>query len=314
MLSREKAPRPHREPSPSLMSETSNSTAFRFLPLALELAMTHSENATPTSTPRHELRKGTRVYELRMRNCSPWHACSGLPHNALHSSSNLRSLPDKGFFCFFHLWSFHDYFNSLSVHSAHGKHIPLVPSPCSHQLMLTCRRKPVSTLRHVLVCGDQTCGKPFMVGTYCTCQTCGKPFTVCTYCTCQTCGKPFTVGTYCTCQTCGKPFMVGTYCTCQTCGKPFIVGTYCTCQTCGKPFTVGTYCTCQTCGKPFTVGTYCTCQTCGKPFTVGTYCTCQTCEKPFTVGTYCTCQTCGKPFMVGTYCTCTIKCPFSVSR
>ena len=30
-----------------------------------------------------------RVYELRMRNCSPWHtACSGSPHNALHSSSN----------------------------------------------------------------------------------------------------------------------------------------------------------------------------------------------------------------------------------
>ena len=45
-------------------------------------------NATPTSTPRQEVRKGTRVYELRMRNCSPWHtACSGSPHNALHSSS-----------------------------------------------------------------------------------------------------------------------------------------------------------------------------------------------------------------------------------
>ena len=29
-----------------------------------------------------------RVYELRMRNCSPRHtACSGSPHNALHSSS-----------------------------------------------------------------------------------------------------------------------------------------------------------------------------------------------------------------------------------
>ena len=31
-----------------------------------------------------------RVYELRMHNCSPWHtdtACSGSPHNALHSSS-----------------------------------------------------------------------------------------------------------------------------------------------------------------------------------------------------------------------------------
>ena len=31
-----------------------------------------------------------RVYELHMHNCSPWHsdtACSGSPHNALHSSS-----------------------------------------------------------------------------------------------------------------------------------------------------------------------------------------------------------------------------------
>ena len=46
-------------------------------------------NATPTSTPRQEVRKGTRVYELRMHNFSPWHAaCSGSPHNALHSSSN----------------------------------------------------------------------------------------------------------------------------------------------------------------------------------------------------------------------------------
>ena len=43
-----------------------------------------SENATPTSTPRQE---GTRVYELRIRNC-PWYtACSGSPHDALHSSS-----------------------------------------------------------------------------------------------------------------------------------------------------------------------------------------------------------------------------------
>ena len=46
------------------------------------------ENAMPTSTPRQEVQKGTRIYKLRMRNCSPWHtACSGLPHNALYSSS-----------------------------------------------------------------------------------------------------------------------------------------------------------------------------------------------------------------------------------
>ena len=31
--------------------------------------LTHSENTMPTSTPQQELRKGLRIYELRVRNC-----------------------------------------------------------------------------------------------------------------------------------------------------------------------------------------------------------------------------------------------------
>ena len=61
--------------------------------------MRHSkQTATLLLTKRHanfdtstSVKGYVRVYELRMRNCSPWHtACSGSPHNALHSSSNLR--------------------------------------------------------------------------------------------------------------------------------------------------------------------------------------------------------------------------------
>ena len=57
------------------------------------------QTATLLLTKRHansrqEVRKGTRVYELRMHNCSPWHtACSGSPHNALHSSSYVMCSP-----------------------------------------------------------------------------------------------------------------------------------------------------------------------------------------------------------------------------
>ena len=59
--------------------------------------MRHSkQTATLLLTKRHanfdtstRSAKGHAVYKLRMRNCSPWHtACSGSPHNALHSSSS----------------------------------------------------------------------------------------------------------------------------------------------------------------------------------------------------------------------------------
>ena len=50
----------------------------------LLLTKRHANFDTSTSAKGY-----ARVYELRMRNCSPWHtACSGSPHNALHSSSN----------------------------------------------------------------------------------------------------------------------------------------------------------------------------------------------------------------------------------
>ena len=49
----------------------------------LLLTKRHANFDTSTSAKGY-----ARVYELRMRNCSPWHtACSGSPHNALHSSS-----------------------------------------------------------------------------------------------------------------------------------------------------------------------------------------------------------------------------------
>ena len=52
----------------------------------LLLTKRHANFDTSTSAKGY-----ARVYELRMRNCSPWHtACSGSPHNALHSSSTYR--------------------------------------------------------------------------------------------------------------------------------------------------------------------------------------------------------------------------------
>ena len=50
----------------------------------LLLTKRHANFDTSTSAKGY-----ARVYELCMRNCSPWHtACSGSPHNAVHSSSN----------------------------------------------------------------------------------------------------------------------------------------------------------------------------------------------------------------------------------
>jgi len=60
-----------------------------------------AEDMLPVTDKQHEepglqwtLTVGMCVYELCMRNCSPWHtACSALPHNALHSSSLWEACP-----------------------------------------------------------------------------------------------------------------------------------------------------------------------------------------------------------------------------
>ena len=54
----------------------------------LLLTKRHANFDTSTSAKGY-----ARVYELCMRNCSPWHtACSGSPHNAVHSSSYQQML------------------------------------------------------------------------------------------------------------------------------------------------------------------------------------------------------------------------------
>ena len=52
----------------------------------LLLTKRHANFDTSTSA------KGYACIRMRMRNCSPWHtACSGSPHNALHSSSYIHA-------------------------------------------------------------------------------------------------------------------------------------------------------------------------------------------------------------------------------